>query len=111
MSIDRRRAPRVEILGRLHGHLVSLDLPVVVREISLGGLSLETAVLLPTGAVHEFRLMLGDESAVVLRGRVLHTRETVAPDGSRLYISGVKFLEDDTPEGPAGVGGLIDKIT
>ena len=46
MSSDRRHSPRIEILGRLHGHTVAFDVPVTVREISLDGappLGLEAA--------------------------------------------------------------------
>lgn len=109
MSIDRRRAPRIEILGRMHGHVVSLGVPVTVREISLGGLSMDTPFSFPVGAIHEFSLTLGDESAVQLRGRVVYCREGKAPDGSTLYVSGVAFVEDE-PEAEGGVGDLIDKI-
>ena len=47
MSIERRRSPRVELVGRLHGHDVSLDVPVVVRELSLGGMAIETTFSFP----------------------------------------------------------------
>jgi hypothetical protein len=36
---ERRRAPRVEVLGRMQGRLLSANAPVVVREVSLGGLN------------------------------------------------------------------------
>ena len=60
MTSERRRSTRIEILGRLHGRVVSLDVPVRVREISLGGMAIETAVSFAEGAVHDFRLRLGD---------------------------------------------------
>jgi hypothetical protein len=110
MSIERRRSPRVEILDRIHGHVTSLDVPVIVREMSLGGMSLQTTFAFPDGAVHEFRLMLGDGSPVVLRGRVVRCREEAAPDGSTMFVSGVQFLDEEPPEGDSPVGGLMDKI-
>jgi PilZ domain len=110
MSSERRRSPRVEILGRLHGQVVSLDVQVVVREISLGGLSLETPVPLPNGAEHEFRLTLGDESTVLLRGRVVHCHESVRADGRRAYVSGVQFVDEEPPDGDSSVGRLIDRF-
>jgi hypothetical protein len=110
MSIDRRRSPRIEILGQLQGHVVvPVPVSVTVREISLGGLSMVSPEMFPVGAIHDFRLTLGDESSVVLRGRIVYSRPDAAPDGSQVYVTGVQFVEDDP--GPASpVGDLIDKI-
>src|SRR5262245_13644309 len=74
---ESRRAPRLELMDRIHGHLTSLDVKVVVREISLGGLSVEAPLQFPTGAVHEFRLTLGDGSKVIVRARVAHSRRHI----------------------------------
>lgn len=92
MSIDRRRNPRVAILGKLHGRIVTLDVTVTVIEISLGGMRIETAVPFPVDAVHEFQLTLGDNSIVHLKGRVAHCQRT-GGDQER-YISGIQFIED-----------------
>jgi hypothetical protein len=109
MSRERRRSPRIEILGRLHGQVARLDLDVHVREMSLGGLSMETAVAFPPGAIHEFRLTLGDGSFVLLRGRVAHSRETTAADGSRLFVTGVQFLDDEPADG-SSVTEIVQRI-
>ena len=107
MNSDRRRAPRIEILGRIQGQvLVPVPVEVTVREISLGGLSMVSPVMLPVGAIHEFGLTLGDESTVVLHGRVVYSRPEAARDGSPTFVTGVQFVEDEPP----AVGGLIDKI-
>jgi PilZ domain len=90
---DRRRVPRIELVDRLHGHVVSLGVPVVAREISLGGVSLEVPLAFPPAAVHEFRLVLGDGSSVVLRGRVVHCRPVATADGAPRFIIGVEFLD------------------
>ncbi|HYN10686.1 MAG TPA: PilZ domain-containing protein [Vicinamibacterales bacterium] len=110
MSSDRRRSPRIEILGRLHGHAVSLDVPVVVREISLGGMALETSFPFPIGAVHEFRLTLGDGAQVQLNGRVMHSRDTTVPGGQAVYLTGIQFVDDEPTEDDSTVGNLIDRL-
>ena len=112
MSSDRRRSPRIEILGRLHGQVTSLDVAVTVREISVGGMSMETAFEFPVGVIHDFRLEMGDGSWVELRGRVLRSRSIAAPDGSRVYISGVQFLDDDPDDEDDGptVDDLLDRL-
>jgi len=112
MSSERRRAPRIEILGRLHGQVTSLDVAVTVREISVGGLSMETAFEFPVGVVHDFRLELGDGSWVELRGRILRSKAATAADGSRVYVSGVQFLDDDAgaTDGGPSVDDLLDRM-
>jgi hypothetical protein len=110
MTHDRRRAPRIELLGRLHGHSVSLDLPVTVLEISLGGMAIQTGLPFPIGAVHAFRLTLGDESTVELNGRVMHCRNTAPADATPVYVSGIQFVEDEPgDEGPT-VSDLIKRV-
>jgi hypothetical protein len=96
-------------MGRLHGRIASLDVDVVVREISLGGLSMETPIQFADGAIHEFRLTLGDDSAVLLRGQVVHCHPMERADGSIAYVSGVRFLDDEGPQD--GVDGLISQIS
>jgi hypothetical protein len=110
MSRDRRRSPRIEILEQIHGHVASLDVAVRVREMSLGGMSLETDFAFPIGAVHDFRLTLGDGSTVVLRGRVLRCREQTNEEGTRAFVSGIQVLDEDPPVGDSPVGDLIGKI-
>lgn len=92
MTSDRRRNPRVAILGKLHGHIVTLDVPVSVLEISLGGMGIQTTVPFPVDAIHAFQLTLGDNSVVRLKGRIAHCQR-VAGDEER-YISGVQFIDE-----------------
>jgi hypothetical protein len=110
MGSERRRAPRVAILGRVHGHVASLDVAVKVREMSLGGLSMETAFAFPVGALHEFSLTLGDGASVQLKGRVVYSRETPSAGGGTTYVTGVQFVDDEPADGTATVDAIIDKI-
>lgn len=110
MTVDRRRAPRIELLGRLHGHSVSLDLPVTVLEISLGGMAIQTDLPFPVGAVHVFRLTLGDDSTAELNGRVMHCRNVAPPDAMPSYVTGLQFVEDEPSETGPIVGNLIDRV-
>jgi hypothetical protein len=110
MTVDRRRAPRIELLGRLHGHSVSLDLPVAVLEISLGGMAIQTGLPFPVGAIHVFRLTLGDDSTVELNGRVMHCRNIAPTDATPSYVTGLQFVDDDPSETSPVVGDLIDRV-
>lgn len=109
MSQERRRSPRIELLGQLHGRVVAYDVSVVVRNVSLGGMSLESAFPFTVGVVHAFRLTLGDDSSVELRGTVLRCVEEKAQDGAKRYLTGVQFVDDQPAEDP-GIGGLMNKL-
>ncbi len=107
MSDDRRRSTRIELLGRLHGHSVSLDLPVKVVQISLGGMAIETSLPFPVGAVHAFRLTLGDDSTTELVGRVMHCRDTAPAGTEPVYVTGIQFVEEDAES----ASDIIDRVT
>jgi hypothetical protein len=110
MTVDRRRAPRIELLGRLHGHSVSLDLPVTVLEISLGGMAIETGQAFPLGAVHLFRLTLGDDSTAELPARVMHCRNVAPAESAPRYVTGLQFVEEEPQENTPAVTDLIQRI-
>ena len=106
---DRRRSARVEVLGKIRGQVVSLDVSVLVREISLGGMSIETPTAFTVGSACDFFLTLGDGAGVELLGKVVYSRATIE-DGRTFYVSGIQFLDQDerAPETP--VGGLIKQV-
>ena len=108
MSNERRHSPRIEILGRLHGHAVAFDVPVLVREISLGGMAVETEIHLVEGSVHEFQLTLGDGSTVELTGRVMHCRTVTEGDGPR-FVSGVQFIDEQPGDHEPG-SDILDRL-
>jgi hypothetical protein len=96
------------MVGRVHGHVV-IDLAVTIREMSLGGLGMESSVEFSVGAVNEFRLTLGDGSFVILRGRVLRCRNVAEPGQPPRYLSGVQFVDDEPTAGTTSIEGIIEK--
>jgi hypothetical protein len=111
MGHERRRAPRIEVLGRLHGHVVSLDTPVTVREISMVGLSFSAPIPFPIGAEHEFRLTLGDGSAVMLKGRVVRAQEAPGGEAHRIFVMGVQFLDSEAETGDdPRIEGVVERL-
>jgi hypothetical protein len=99
MPSERRRAPRVQILGRLHGRIVTVDAPVEIREISLGGMSLESEIAFPVGAVHQFELFLGDGATVAVSAQARHSRQVDSVSPVR-YLTGFQFIDEDpNPDG------------
>jgi hypothetical protein len=92
---DRRRGARVDLLADFHGHLVTLDEQVLVRQLGLGGMIVETTAPLSPKLDHEFRLTMG-ERAVTVKGRVAHSRVSVRGDAVT-FLAGVQFI-DPAPE-------------
>jgi hypothetical protein len=110
-SPERRRYPRFAASERLAGHLLDADLPVRVRDIGLGGFSVETMTPLEAGTEHRVRFISRDDWSTVLPARIANTRPSCAPDGSPLFVSGFAFTSEDKPETRQTVQILIEKVT
>jgi hypothetical protein len=67
---NQRDDERLPILGVLKGEVMVFQ-PMTVREISQGGVQVETGFPLQLDSLHELRLSLGERS-VILKGRVVH---------------------------------------
>jgi hypothetical protein len=107
---ERRQTPRIKIFGRLHGHLVALDVPVAVTGIGQGGLSIETPVNFPIGIVHEFQLAVNDLVTVRLKGRIVHCRQVSGKDDNPRYAAGVEFVHEEWEAGAEAVRDLIQRF-
>ena len=90
-SPDKRDTERLPILGDLLGDM-TVSAPLRVREVSLGGVSVETAFRLAVDSLHDIRLSLGDRS-VVVKGRVVHSRVSDVDQDVVMYSSGLEFVE------------------
>ena len=91
MSDERRRESRLRILGTLQGD-VTIVQPVRVVDISPGGASVEIERALALESLHDFRLALGERTAVV-KARVAYCRiSDIWPDHV-IYRAGLEFIE------------------
>jgi hypothetical protein len=106
-GVERRRYPRVEVVGVLRGHNSALDVPIVVLDMSAGGLAVQTSVMFPVGAVNNFRLTPDGGEPVMITGRIVHSLRASGPEGSTHYIIGVEFVTDEEGGGLRGVADLI----
>jgi len=88
---DKRDDERVPILGELRGE-VMVFAPISIKEISRGGVQVETGFPLQLDSLHEFRLTLGEQS-IVLKGRVVHCSISDVDQELVIYRSGVEFIE------------------
>jgi hypothetical protein len=106
---DRRRSTRVEVVGRVHGQVAALDLPIVVREISLGGMSVETPRAFEVGTVNTFLLTLGDGAGVEVAGKVVYSRPST--DAHRqFFVSGIQFVDHDDLNPTTPIGGFMKNV-
>ena len=106
---DRRRSPRVEVIGKVQGRVASSDVAVVVREMSLGGMSIESDAAFELGAVTDFLLTLGDGAGIELYGRTVYTRAIEGSPTPR-FLTGIQFVDQEDAT-PAPVRGIISKLT
>jgi hypothetical protein len=101
--MHKRDTERVELLGNLGGEVMVFQ-PMSIRQISRGGMHVETAFPLQLDSLHEFRLTLGTRS-VVVKGRVAHARISDVEQDVVRYQSGIEFVEP-----PERVAGVIEEF-
>ncbi len=86
-----RHSDRVPILGDLRGAIMVFE-PLTVKQLGPGGAIIETRFVLQIDSLHELRLTLGS-TAVVVKGRVVHSRLSEVDQDDMSYLSGVEFVE------------------
>jgi hypothetical protein len=104
---DHREAPRLDVLGVLHGEVL-VPQPTVITQISCAGMRVETSFPLQLDSVHDFRLMLGDDSLVV-KGRVVHAHISDVDRDAVIYLSGIEFV-DASPGVVAAIAQHVERI-
>ena len=107
---ERRRHPRFGAATKLAGHLLDQDLPVRVRDIGLGGFSIETVEPLEIGIEHRVRFVSHDDWSTVLLALCAYSRPSCLDDGSPIYVAGFSFTGEDRPETRQTIQILIEKV-
>jgi PilZ domain len=88
---SKRDIERIEVLGTLEGEVMVFQ-PTAIRQISKGGMQVETTFPLQVDSLHDFRLTLSDRS-VIVKGRVAHSRISEFDHDGVKYRSGIEFIE------------------
>ena len=91
MQDEKRDAERVPTLGELQGEMMVFQ-PMLVKDISRGGATVETRYPLHLNSLHDLRLTLGSKS-IVVKGRVVHSRISDVDQDIVTYRSGMEFVE------------------
>ncbi len=105
---DLRRTPRIDVRRRLSGHLVTLDRSVVVRDISLGGFSVESDEAVPAG-LHVVRLQEGERWSVTVTAASRHQRTARSADGAVRHVVGFEYA-DQTPDTQHTIRVLFERL-
>lgn len=108
-TIERRRSPRVEVLGRIDGQGGPLNVPVTLLNISLSGFMMQAPVDYPLGHILEFRFTVAEGDPIVLRARVVHVMRATG-DQATSYVSGLEFAERDTPDFEHTLQSLFSRL-
>ena len=88
---NTRGAERVPILGELQGEVMVFQ-PMLIKDISQTGITVETRFPLHLNSLHEIRPILSGKS-VILKGRVVHSHITDVDQDIVTYRSGLEFIE------------------
>jgi hypothetical protein len=72
-------------------------------------MAIETSVPFPVGAEQDFGMTLGDDSTVVLRGRIIRCLDA-SREGRVLFRVAVEFVDDDEAANAGSVGHLLEQL-
>ena len=107
---DRRNAPRVQAVQTLHGHIVTINAPMRVRELSLGGFSIESPFDFGVDTELDFQLSLREGEVFRVRGRVSYCRHREGSE-PRSFVTGVSVADDGTGKAAIALASLLDEMT
>ena len=79
------------MLGELQGELMVFQ-PMLVRDVSNGGVTADTRFPRHIDSLHDVRLTLG-EMSVIVKGRVAHSRISDVDHDIITYRTGLEFVE------------------
>ena len=91
MGQEKRQAERVPMLGELQGEIMVFQ-PMLVRDVSRGGVTVETRFALQLDSLHDIRLALTGKS-VIVKGRVVHSHISDVDQDIVVYRTGLEFVE------------------
>jgi hypothetical protein len=91
MPDDKRDSRRTTVLGELLGEIMVFE-PMLIKDVSLRGVSIETGFPLQLDSLHDLRLTLGRRS-IIVKGRVVHSSISDVDQDIVKYRTGVEFIE------------------
>ena len=93
IRVDRRRYPRLHLVGALDGVVVPFELGVRVLDISAAGFAVHSPFEFPQGTTHEFQFAILADTRPVIRAVVAHSRRLTPRRGRAFFVTGFEFVE------------------
>jgi hypothetical protein len=106
---ERRRYPRLEILGRVRGSIRPLDVPITLLNLSLGGFLMQTPMQYQIGETHEFQFTMAQKDPIVVRARIAHAMRVTVEHGP-LFLFGLEFVETDERASELAIESLVSAL-
>ncbi|HUF46620.1 MAG TPA: hypothetical protein VMM93_02330 [Vicinamibacterales bacterium] len=91
------------------GTLVSQQLPVRVRDVGVGGFSVETMEPHETGVTEPVRFISRDDWTAEIEATSLYCRPSVSESGLPLFVTGFAFVNGGLNN--RTVATLLEKVT
>jgi hypothetical protein len=93
IRVDRRRYPRLHLVGELNGLIVPFQIGVRVIDISASGFAVRSPLEFATGTAHEFQFALLHRPRPIVRAVVVHSRRVTSRRGRPFFVAGFAFLD------------------
>lgn len=106
LGLSRRRWPRIQVQGHLQAEIVDLDLPMVVRDVSRGGLAVESPIRFAYGEIHDLVIHMDNGDMAQIRARTVYCHDR--RDRTQTFITGWEALGD--PQTTAAMLRLVDFV-
>jgi hypothetical protein len=92
--VTRRRHMRFDVLGQVEAHSVWRLKPILLREISEGGFSLESTTPFEVNSVYKFRLGVeGHKKSIIVQARAAHCTLVSISADLPIYVAGFEIGE------------------
>lgn len=112
-TTERRRAPRIRVRCRLPASFTTASVPIAIRNISLGGILVESPEPFPVGVVHQLRMAAHDEhlDRPELTAQSVYSQSEFRPDGGTTFLTGFAFTAANVGEAKRFVFDLVNQAT
>ena len=105
--LGRRAAPRVHAAGHVLARILTLNVPVEMRDISLSGFQLVSDVPVGVGETHETRAVTVTGLVCTFRARVVRCEPRTS--GEAGYTTGWEVSPDR--DSTVAIGAVVDTLT
>ena len=109
IRVDRRRYPRLHLVGNVDGRVVPFQLGVRVLDIHADGFAIHSPFDFPAGTTHEFQFATLQSSRPVVRAVAVHSRRVTPRRGRDFFVAGFTFA-DLSDEARAAIDTIVADV-